>query len=151
MAYKSIFFLHFMATTLECWEQYWTSPGDNTPRDTNYTATCLPSRKLYRLDEPDTPDTAGEARASSNVAFSNRPLYTNAQVLKNQLELIYNSSLRIQCSLEDQPEAMDDRDGWQERVREICTQHELMIIMMMMMLISIYLSISCILKYEICV
>ena len=41
------------------------SPGDNTPRDTNYTATCLPSRKLYKLDEPDTQDTAGEARTSS--------------------------------------------------------------------------------------
>ena len=32
---------------------------------TNYTATCLPSRKLYRLDEPNTRDTAGEARTSS--------------------------------------------------------------------------------------
>ena len=53
------------ATTHECWEQYWTSPGNNTPRDANCTATCLPSRKLYRLDEPDTPDTAGEARTSS--------------------------------------------------------------------------------------
>ena len=41
------------------------SPGDNTPRDANCMATCLPSRKLYRLDEPDTPDTAGEARTSS--------------------------------------------------------------------------------------
>ena len=27
--------------------------------------TCLLSRKLYRSDEPDTPDTAGEARTSS--------------------------------------------------------------------------------------
>ena len=31
----------------------------------NYTATCLPSRKRYKLDEPDTQDTAGEARTSS--------------------------------------------------------------------------------------
>ena len=46
-------------------EQYWTSPGDNTPRDTNYTANCQPSRKLYKLDEPDTQDTAGEAKTSS--------------------------------------------------------------------------------------
>ncbi len=38
-----------------------TSPGGNTPQGTNYTATCLPSRKLYKLDEPDTQDTAGEA------------------------------------------------------------------------------------------
>ena len=46
-------------------QQYWTSPGDNTPRDTNYTDTCPPSWKLYKLDEPDTRDTAGEARTSS--------------------------------------------------------------------------------------
>ena len=38
---------------------------DNTPRGPNYTATCLPSRKLYKLDEPDTQDTAGEASTSS--------------------------------------------------------------------------------------
>ena len=35
------------------------------PRDTNYTDTCPPSQKLYKLDEPDTRDTAGEARTSS--------------------------------------------------------------------------------------
>ena len=35
------------------------------PQDTNYTATCLPSRKLSKLDEPDTQDTAGGAETSS--------------------------------------------------------------------------------------
>ena len=45
--------------------QYWTSPGGNTPQGTNYTATCLPSRKLSKLDEPDTQDTAGEENTSS--------------------------------------------------------------------------------------
>ena len=43
----------------------YTSPGGNTPQDTNSTATCLLSRKLYKLDEPDMQDTAGEARTSS--------------------------------------------------------------------------------------
>ena len=38
----------------------WTSPGGNTPQGTNYTATCLPSRKLSKLDEPDMLDTDGE-------------------------------------------------------------------------------------------
>ena len=37
----------------------------NTQQDTNYTVTCLPSRKLSKLDEPDMQDTAGEAGASS--------------------------------------------------------------------------------------
>ena len=36
-----------------------------TPQGTNYTATCLPSRKLFKLDEPDMQDTAGEAGTSS--------------------------------------------------------------------------------------
>ena len=34
-------------------------------KSTNYTATCLPSRKLSKLVEPDMQDTAGEARTSS--------------------------------------------------------------------------------------
>ena len=41
------------------------SPGGNTPQNTNYTATYLPSRKLSKLDEPDTQETAGEAGTSS--------------------------------------------------------------------------------------
>ena len=43
----------------------WTSPGSNTPQDTNYTATCPLSRKLFKLDEPDMQDTAGEAEMNS--------------------------------------------------------------------------------------
>ena len=35
------------------------------PQDTNCTATCLISRKLFKLDEPDMQDTAGEARTNS--------------------------------------------------------------------------------------
>ena len=36
------------------------SPGGNTPQ-----GTCLLSRKLSKLDEPDMQDTAGEAGTSS--------------------------------------------------------------------------------------
>ena len=35
------------------------------PQSTNYMATCLPSRKLSKLDEPGTQDTAGGAGTSS--------------------------------------------------------------------------------------
>ena len=41
------------------------SPGGNTPQDTNCTATYHPSRKLFKLDEPDMQDTAGEAGTNS--------------------------------------------------------------------------------------
>ena len=53
------------AITKKCSEQYWTSPGGNTPQGTNYMATCLLSRKLPKLDEPDMRNTAGEAETSS--------------------------------------------------------------------------------------
>ena len=53
------------AITQECCEQSWTSPGGNTPQHTNCPATCLLSRKLFKLDEPDMQDTAGEAGTSS--------------------------------------------------------------------------------------
>ena len=49
----------------ECCEQYWTSPGSNTPQGANYTVTYHLSWKLYKLDEPDMPDTAGEAKTRS--------------------------------------------------------------------------------------
>ena len=53
------------AITQECCEQYWTSPGSNTQQGTNYTATCLPSWKLSKLDKPDMHDAAGEAGTNS--------------------------------------------------------------------------------------
>ena len=52
------------ATTQECCEQFWTSPGDNTPQSSSCTATNLPSWKLSKLEEPDMQDTAGEAGTS---------------------------------------------------------------------------------------
>ena len=39
--------------------------GGNTSQGTNYTATCLLSRKQSKLDEPDMQYTAGEAGTSS--------------------------------------------------------------------------------------
>ena len=79
----------------KCWEQYWTSPGDNTPQDTNYTATCLPSWKLYKLDEPDTQDTAGEARTNSSVMYSYGSPHMAKQKQDDQLEYTYSSYVRI--------------------------------------------------------
>ena len=57
--------LKHLIRTQECCEQYWISPGGHTPQSSNYTATSLRSRKLSKLNEPDTHDTAGEAGTSS--------------------------------------------------------------------------------------
>ena len=40
-------------------------PGSNTPQDTNCSATCPLSRKLFKLGEPDMQDIAGEAEMNS--------------------------------------------------------------------------------------
>ena len=57
--------------------------------------TCLPSRKLYKLDEPDTQDTLGEARTNSSVMYSYEPLHMVKQKQDDQLELTYSSYVRI--------------------------------------------------------
>ena len=45
--------------------------------------------------------------------FSSGPLHIAKQVLGDQLELAYNrSGMDTGCSLEDLPEAMNDRDEW---------------------------------------
>ena len=49
----------------QCCKQYWTCPGSNTPHGDKCTATYHLSWKLYKLDEPDMPDTAGEAKTRS--------------------------------------------------------------------------------------
>ena len=80
----------------ECCEQYWTSPGGNTPQSSSYMTTYHSSWKLSKLDEPDMQDIAGEAWASSLVMDSNGPLHMAEQKQGDQLELTYSSSVRIQ-------------------------------------------------------
>ena len=67
----------------------------NTPQGTNYTANWLPSRKLYKLEEPDTQDTAGEARTNSSVMYSYGPAHMAKQKQDDQLEYAYSSYVRI--------------------------------------------------------
>ncbi len=65
------------------------------PTNTNYTATCLPSRKLSKLDEPDTQDTAEEAETSSLVMYSYGPPHMAEQKQDDQLEHTYSSYVSI--------------------------------------------------------
>ena len=65
------------------------------PQSTNYTATCLPSRKLSKLDEPGTQDTAGDAETSSKVMYSYGPPHMAELKQDDQLEHTYGSCVRI--------------------------------------------------------
>ena len=89
---------------------------------TPHKATCLPSRKLSNLDEPDMQDTAGEAGTSPLVLNSFGPPHMAEQKRDDHLEHTYSSYVRCSyttCSPEDLPEAMNDRENWRERFRDI--------------------------------
>ena len=109
-----------IAITKECCEQFWTSPGGNTPQDTNCTATCLLSRKLFKWDKPDMQDTAGK---SSDELISDVLLWTptrgRAKAGRTARTYIQQLCEDIGCCPEDLPEAMNDREKWRERVRDI--------------------------------
>ena len=61
-------------------------PEGNTTESSSYTATYLPSRKLSKLDEPDTQDSTGEAGTSSYGMFSYGTLHMAVQKQRDQLE-----------------------------------------------------------------
>ena len=108
------------AITQECCEQYCTSPGDSTPQSRSYTATYHPSWKLSKLDKPDIWDSAGELETSLWVMYSCGPLHMDEQRQDVQLKPTYSSSVPIRdVAPEDLPKAMDDREVWRERVRNI--------------------------------
>ena len=73
----------------------WPIAAGNTPQGTNYTATCIPSRKLSNLDEPDMQDTAEEAGTSSSVMYSDGPPYMAEKKQDDHLEHIFSSYVRI--------------------------------------------------------
>ena len=54
-----------------------------------------PITKIYKLDEPDTQDTAGEARTNSSVMYSNGPPHMAKQKQDDQLKHTYSSYVRI--------------------------------------------------------
>ena len=79
-----------------------------------------PISKTIKVRRINIRHTAGEARTNSYVTFSSGLLHKVMPVLTDQ-QRTYQHQLCVDtgCSLEDTPEAMDDRDGWGERVREI--------------------------------
>ena len=112
--------IYFRVFTQECCEQFWTSLGDNTPQSSSCMATYLPSRKLSKLDEPDMQDTAREAGTSfiSDV-FLWTPAHGRAKAGRPARTYIQQLCKDTGYSPEDPPEAMNDREEWWERIRDI--------------------------------
>ena len=62
-------------------------------------------------------DTAIEGRTNSKVTFFNGPLHLDVPVLADQQE--HKLCPDTWCNLEDLPGAVNDRDGWREKIRKI--------------------------------
>ena len=78
----------------KAWRKLHKNVASNSPGG-NCTATYLPSRKLSKLDEPDTQDTAGEEGTSSHLMYSYAPLHMAEQKQDDQLQHTYSSYVRI--------------------------------------------------------
>ena len=121
----------FTATTQECCEQYWTSPGGSTPQNSRCTATYHPSRKLSKIDESDIRNTAGEVGTNSKVTYSCGPPHIDEQRQDNQLEPTYNSAVPI-------PDvALKTYRKWRvagEGQGDPCWWRDMLLLLMMMMI-----------------
>ena len=91
----------------------------SNPQGTKYTATCLPSRKLSKLDE------LGHCWRSKDEVIRDVLLWTPAygQAKAGRPARTYNQQLceDTGCSPEELPEAMNEREKLRERVRDIRT------------------------------
>ena len=118
------------AITQECCEQYWTSPGGNHPQSSSCRVTDYLSRKLSKLDEADMRENAGSKDGLTSDKLLWISSHGRAKTGGSGRNDIQQLCADTGCNLEDLPEAMDDRYGWQEKGRKICTcvWHMMMII-----------------------
>ena len=104
----------------ECCVQYWTGPGSNTPHSANCTATYHLSRKRCKLDEP---RHAGHCWRSKDEIVSDvllwSPAYGQSKAGLPARTFIQKLCDDTGCNPEDLPKAMNDRETWRERVRDI--------------------------------
>ena len=92
---------------------------NSTSKGTNYTATCLLSRKLSKLDETMHARHCWRSRNElTSGVFLWTPTYGRGKA--GRPARTYSSCARMAgCSPEDLPEAINEREKWRERVRYI--------------------------------
>ena len=108
------------ATTQECCEQYWTSPRGNTLQSNSYTATYHPSEKTIKIRRT---RQVGHCWRSGDKLISDEVRWTTshgrAKAGRPAWTYIQQLCADTGCSPEDLPEAMDNRERWWQRVRDM--------------------------------
>ena len=106
-----------IAITQECYKLYWRSLEGSTPQNSSCTATYHPLRKLSKLDKPDKQD-----KFISDIMLWT-PSHERAKVGRPGKTYIQQLCADTGCNLEDLLGdflgAMNDREDWCDRVREI--------------------------------
>ena len=102
--------------TQECCEQYWISPGGSTPQTSSCTVTKTIQVRQTRH--------AGHCWRSKYKLIIDvllwTPAYGRAKAGRPARTYIQQLCEDTGCSPENLPEAMNDREKWRERVRDIC-------------------------------
>ena len=107
----------FKAITEGCCEQYWTGSGGNIPK---YRSILPPTAKTIEVRRT---RNAGHCWSSKDELLSDILQLTlshrRAKATRTARNYVQHSCADAGYSLEDLPGAMDDRDWWQDNVREI--------------------------------
>ena len=94
-----------------------TNTGSSIPQKCSCVANCHPSLQIRRTRH------AAHCCRRMGEIISHVLLWTLSQgracVRRPARSYLQRHGNEIECSLEDLPEATDDRNGWQERFREI--------------------------------
>ena len=118
-----------MGTTKECYVLFWTNPECSIIQNSSCTATYLPSNKLAYQTNKECLVSPGKYGRIHVLQWTPTHGHTNV----DRAEKIFTHQLCADtwCSQEDQPEAMDDWDGWREGRGDQGNpfyQHDLMIL-----------------------
>ena len=99
---------------------FWTNPRSDTSQNSSSITTNFPSPKPSKENK----DMWGNCWRSKDELISDIPLWgpTHGHINVGQPAKTYIHQLCVDTrySLEDLPGTMNDRDGWQERIRKVC-------------------------------
>ena len=102
-----------------CFEQYWTNPGGSISQRSSCTATKQSFTKTIQVRWT---RHARHCWRSRDELISDilqwTPSHERAKAGRPARTYIQQDCADTGCSFEDLPEAMDDREGWQEIIRE---------------------------------
>ena len=126
------------ATTQECCKQFWTSPGDNTLLSPKLYGHLPPIMKTIKVRQT---RHAGHCWRSRDELINDvlwTPSYGRTKAGRPAQTYVQQLCENTGCSPEDLLDAMNNREEWRERVRDICADMKMRMIYIVIILHIIY-------------